>query len=261
MTATREPSAGSAFNDHFANVANHYADSRPGYPPELFAWLASQCAEHQLAWDCGTGSGQAATALAGHFRRVVASDASAAQIDQAAAHPRVAYRVAPAEHSGLDDACADLISVAQALHWFDLDAFYAEARRVLKPDGLIAAWSYGVLHAADAQVDALLQHFYHQQVGPYWPAERHHVETGYRELAFPFQAVATPAFAMRCAWPLAQLLGYLRSWSATARFSAARGYDPVAELEPRLSACWGDPGRPQRIEWPLTLLAGRRLPA
>lgn len=252
--------AGGGFNDHFGKVADHYADSRPGYPTQLFAWLAAQCAQHALAWDCGTGSGQAAVELAQHFRHVLASDASTAQIAKAGAHPRIDYRVAPAEHSDLDAACVDLVTVAQALHWFDLDAFYAEVRRVLKPGGLIAAWSYGVFKAADETIDAPLQHFYHQVVGPYWPAERRHVENGYRELAFPFQAVPAPTFAMRADWTLAQLLGYLRSWSATARFIEAKGGDPVADLESLLGECWGDAQRQRRIEWPLTLLAGR-LPA
>lgn len=258
MTATSPPSA--PFNDHFTAVARHYADNRPGYPAELFAWLANQCAEHDLAWDCGAGSGQASIALADHFQRVVASDASAAQIAQATPHPRIDYRVASAEHSSLDAASVDLLTVAQALHWFDLAAFHAEAQRVLKPDGLIAVWSYGVQHVEGEAVDALLQDFYHRVVGPYWPAERRHVENGYRELPFPFRPVAAPAFAMYADWTLAQLLGYLRSWSATARYLEAEGHDPVSDLEVQLRGCWGEPQRRRRILWPLTVLAGRRQP-
>lgn len=246
------------FNDHFASVAQHYADSRPTYPPVLFEWLASQCSEHALAWDCGAGNGQASVELARHFTQVIATDASASQIAHAVPHPRIAYRIAPAESSGLNDHCADLAIVAQALHWFDLDRFYAEVRRVLKPGGLLAVWSYGVQAVEDAKdVNAIVQHFYSEEVGPYWPPERHHVETGYRELAFPFTPVAAPAFAMQLHWNLEQLLGYFRSWSATAAYVKGKGSDPVAVLEPRLRACWGDASQPRTITWPLALLAGR----
>ena len=183
------------FSDHFALVASHYADNRPTYPAELFVWLAEQCSEHELAWDCGAGSGQASTKLALYFKRVVASDASAAQISQAIPHPVVEYRVEPSESSGLENACADIIVVAQALHWFDLDRFYAEVRRVLKPDGLLAAWSYGVLSVEGSEVNSIVQHFYHDDVGSYWPPERRHVETAYREIGFPFHRIRCRLFA------------------------------------------------------------------
>lgn len=245
------------FSDHFASVARHYADSRPTYPPVLFDWLASQCGEHGLAWDCGAGSGQASLELARHFSRVIATDASAAQIAQAAPHPRIEYRVAPAEESGLEECSADLVIVAQALHWFDLDRFYAEVRRVLKPGGVIAVWSYGVQEVENDAVNAIVQHFYAQEVGPYWPPERHHVETGYRELPFPFTPIAVPPFAMQLQWTLGHLLDYFRSWSATAAYVKAKGSDPVAALEPRLKACWGDPAQQRTVTWPLALLAGR----
>jgi SAM-dependent methyltransferase len=249
--------ADKTFVDHFAAVASHYADSRPRYPAELFAWLADQCKEHALAWDCGAGNGQASTELARYFERVVATDASEMQISQAMAHPRVEYRVAPAESSGLDNACADIVTVAQALHWFDLDRFYAEVRRVLKPGGLLAAWSYGVMTVEDSDVNSIIQRFYRDEVGPYWPPERRHVETGYREIDFPFRRIAVPAFTMRVHWKPEQLLGYFRSWSATAGFIRAHGVDPVGALLPQLLACWGDAGQARPVEWPLAVLLGR----
>lgn len=245
------------FSDHFGKVAGQYADFRPRYPDELYAWLARQCGSHALAWDCGCGSGQASVALAAHFDRVHATDASADQIAHAEAHPKVNYSAAPAERSGLPDHCADLVTVAQALHWFDLRAFYAEARRVLKPGGVLAAWTYGIHHIDDSAVNAAVRHFYHKVVGPFWPPERHHVETGYRELDFPFERIDAPAFTMTVQWPLAQLLGYLRSWSATARYVAANGKDPVEALEQQLLPLWGDPAQAREVGWPLGVLAGR----
>lgn len=249
------------FADHFAPVAADYASFRPSYPAGLFAWLAEISPGTALAWDCAAGSGQATLDLSRHFRRVVASDASAAQIAAAPPHPGVEYRVAPAENSGLADASADLITVAQALHWFDLEGFYAEARRVLAPDGVLAAWTYGVLHVAGEEIDRAVQIFYADTVGPYWPPERRLVESGYRTLPFPFAELPAPPLSMESEWHLAQLLGYFRSWSATGRFIAARGHDPVTELEQALAPLWGAPSARRRVSWPLSVRAGRKTAA
>jgi SAM-dependent methyltransferase len=249
-----------AFSDHFAPVAASYADFRPSYPGTLFAWLAARVPQHDLAWDCAAGSGQATVDLAAYFRLVVATDASQAQISLAIPQPGIEYRVAPAETSGLPDHSVDLITVAQALHWFDLARFYAEVRRVLRPAGLLAVWTYGVLAVEGEAVDSLLQRFYHATVGPYWPPERAHVEAGYRTLPFPFAEITTPRFCMEASWTLPQLLGYLRSWSATGRFIAANAYDPVEVLAGQLAPHWGDRQQPRRVTWPLSLRVGALIP-
>lgn len=247
---------GAQFPDHFSSVSRHYAEFRPTYPQPLFDWVAAHAPDRKLAWDCAAGSGQATQDLAARFDRVIATDASAAQIAAAPRHPRVEYRVAPAEQSGLPEASVDVIVVAQALHWFDLERFHAEARRVLVAGGLLAVWCYGKMRVDNECADRLLQHFYGETVGPWWPPERGHVENGYRTLPFPFEEIATPAFGIEAEWTLAQLLGYLRSWSATARFIAARGFDPVAALAHELAPHWGEGNL--RVEWPLALRAGRR---
>lgn len=246
------------FPDHFAPVARNYAEFRPTYPDALFAWLATCAPRREVAWDCAAGTGQASLGLARHFAQVVATDASAAQIAVATPHPRVDYRVAPAEASGLAAASVDLITVAQALHWFDLAAFYTEASRVLRANGVLAVWTYGVLTVEGVRVDELVQAFYHQTVGPYWPAERRHVEDGYRSLPFPFPEVAAPPFVMEAQWTGPQLLGYFRSWSATARFVSVNGFDPVEQLAQRLAPLWGDPQGTRLIRWPLALRVGLR---
>ncbi len=249
---------GSPFQDHFGSVARRYAAHRPTYPPELFAWLADRSAHRDLAWDCATGTGQAALALAEHFSEVVATDASPSQIEAASPRDNVTYRVAPADASGLPGQSADLITVAQALHWFDLDRFYAEARRVLKPDGLLAVWTYGVFRvegADTAAVQGALDRFYRETVGPCWPPERRHVEDGYATLPFPFTELAAPDLAMALDWTLADLAGYLRSWSATSRYQQQYGVDPVQGLTEELAPLWG--GGPLRVIWPLSVRIGR----
>jgi SAM-dependent methyltransferase len=245
------------FADHFSGVAGAYAENRPRYPDRLFAWLASLLARRELAWDCATGNGQAAVGLAPFFARVVATDASAAQIAAANPDARIEYRVAPAETSGLPGESVDLVTVGQALHWFDRPAFFAEARRVLRSDGVIAAWTYGASEFDDPRLDAAHRIFYSDVVGPYWPAERSLVETGYRDIDFPFEEIEAPSFEMQTHWPLATFIGYVGTWSAVTRFRQARGVDPVPELARELGAAWGDPAMMRRIRWPLATRVGR----
>ena len=243
--------------DHFSGHAAAYARARPSYPPELFAWLARQCAGRELAWDYGTGNGQAARALATHFARVHASDLSAEQVAQATPDPRITYLAAPAESSGLPDACCDLVTVAQALHWFAGDAFYAEARRALKPGGIFAAWTYTLLQG-EPELNALVEDFYRNTIGPWWPPERRWVDLGYREMPFPFEEIPAPAFEIRLEWTLEDLLAYLRTWSATQRYIKERGDDPCVELGTRLRTVWPDPQAVKPIVWPIALRCGRK---
>jgi SAM-dependent methyltransferase len=243
--------------DHFTPVASDYAEFRPRYPAELFAWLAGMSPEHRCAWDCATGSGQAAVDLAGHFEHVVATDISQAQLAAAVRHPSIDYRLVPAEACGLRDASVDLITVAQALHWLDLERFYAEVRRVLRPDGLLAVWSYGLIETDDDAVDRCIRHDYHAIIRPFWPERRRHVEDGYRSLDFPFAEIQAPAYALTTRWTLDALLGYLSSWSASARYRAAHGSDPVASFGIRLASEWGRPETPRTFRWPLALRVGR----
>jgi ubiquinone/menaquinone biosynthesis C-methylase UbiE len=250
-------SAHSTFKDHFSSLSSAYADFRPTYPPALFDWLADEAPGRSLAWDCACGSGQASVDLAARFDRVVATDASAAQIGGATPHDQIEYRQAPADASGLPDASVDLVTVAQALHWFNLPAFYAEARRVLKPGGVLAVWSYGVQTVEGEQVNALVQHFYREVVGPYWPPERKLVEEGYRTLDLPFAEFAAPPLAMTVRWPLDRLLGYFASWSATGRYIKARGENPLTDLAEALAPIWGDAEANRQITWPLAVRAGR----
>jgi SAM-dependent methyltransferase len=224
----------------------------------LFEFLAQACTERRKAWDCACGTGQATLALAELFDAVIATDASAQQVAAAPPHPNVTYRVARAEDSGLESNSIDLVTVAQSLHWFDLDPFYEEVRRVLKPSGLLAVWTYGPLHVGGDGIDSLFQEFYYQIVGPYWPPERRLVETGYRELSFPFAAMATPSFNMEVNWDRGRLLGYLRTWSATSRYVDDRGVDPVAALEERLEPIWSDVHSTRTVTWPLAARVGRK---
>jgi SAM-dependent methyltransferase len=245
-----------AFKDHFSKQAAGYAKFRPRYPQKLFDYLGSIAPSRQLAWDCATGNGQAAVGLASVFDYVIATDASEKQIVNAQPHEIVDYRLALAENSGIGSETIDLIMVAQALHWFDLDRFYAEVRRVLKPDGVLAASAYNLLHIEKA-IDEVVNQYYHEVVGPFWPPERRLVEQ-FANLFFPFHEIDAPKFEITAHWNLDYLLGYLQTWSSTQRFIAAKGGDPLEQIIDDLRTTWGKPGQTRRVTWPLIVRIGRK---
>lgn len=247
---------GEAFKDHFSSHAGAYAAHRPTYPHALAAFLADLAPGRVLALDCACGTGQLSTQLAAHFSEVVATDASAAQIGNASANPRVAYRTAPAERSGLPAGSADLITVAQAAHWLDLDAFYAEARRVARPGAVLALICYGILHV-EGPPDAVVRHFYRDVIGRYWPPERRHVEEGYRGLPFPFAELPAPDLAITVAWSLADLVGYVETWSALRGLERAVGKGALVAFHAALAGSWGPAGRRRAVRWPLSLRLAR----
>lgn len=246
------------FQDHFSAVAGRYAEFRPHYPEALFETLATLIPRTTPVWDCAAGSGQASVALARHCGHVIATDASGDQVRSALPHPKVEYRVALAEESGLPDASVGLVTVAQALHWFDLPRFYAEVNRVLVPGGVLAVWCYGINTVEDVAINRLMQEFYGVTLDAYWPPSRRLVEAGYRTLPFPYPELTLPDFRMEAAWTLDQLLGYYSTWSATNRYITATGRNPLEPLLHNLQPLWGDPQRARTVTWPLSLRVGRK---
>lgn len=245
-----------SFKDHFSGHATQYRAFRPDYPPALFKYLASVVPSRQLVWDCGTGNGQAAVALADYFQRVFATDASAGQIANAPPHPRVEFVVAPAEKCPLPDSSVDLVTVAQALHWFDHDQFYAEVRRVCRPGGLLAVWTYD-FHEVGADVDPLLDKLQTEFIRPYWPAERAFVQAGYRNIPFPFPELPVPVFVMSAEWDLPRLLGYMNTWSAVRQYEKEHGTNPIGLVAAELSRGWGDPATVRTVRWRFHVRIGR----
>ena len=243
---------------YFQHQAREYAQFRPDYPDELFRFAASLVRRHELAWDCATGSGQAAVGLAQHFGRVIATDVSAEQIASARQQSRVEYRVAPAEEGGLPNGSVDLITVCQALHWFDRPRFFAEARRVLSRDNALLITVYGDAHVrGDDELDAALHRFSKQTMRYYWPLNRELVDDLYAGLEFPFPLLPTPELKMTKQWTLAHLAGYVRSWSATTRYIQQNGRDPALLFEQKMQRRWGDPEQAREIWWPFRVFAGR----
>ena len=244
------------FRDHFSRHAAEYAAARPVYPPALFEHLAGLARSHELAWDCATGNGQAAFGLAPWFRRVVGSDASETQIAECVPHEQIDFRVEPAGRTSLAAESVDLVTVAQALHWFDLDEFYGEVRRVTRRGAVLAAWCYDLMRVTPT-VDAAVDRLYRDIVWDHWQPERAIVEAGYRTLEFPFDELEDPGFEMVHAWDLGRLRRYLETWSSVQRYRAARGSDPLAEIGDELASAWGDPARQREVRWPVFLRAGR----
>ena len=244
------------FADHFSAVAADYASARPEYPDTLFAWIASVAPATTRAWEAGCGSGQASRGLAAHFWHVFATDPSAAQVAQARGPGNLVFAIEPAERCSLPDASVDAACVAQALHWFDRDAFFAQCARVLRPGGVLVAWGYQdiVVPASLAAANDALQ----DAIRPYWPPERALIDSAYAGFDWPFPAIEVPAFELRAQCTLPRLLDYFASYSASKRCREATGRDPVAMHAPALAAAWGDPDMPRELRWPLFVHARRK---
>jgi pimeloyl-ACP methyl ester carboxylesterase len=253
---TPGPSGAAAVKDYFSGHAGCYEASRPDYPQALFDYLASLCPRRELAWDCATGNGQAAVPLARYFSVVLATDVSRKQIDQARACERVHYSVAAADRASIANGSVDLVTVAQAIHWFDLRRFYAEVARVTRSGSIVAVWCYE-MHSISPEIDRIVQRLYSDIVGPDWPPERRLVENGYRTLPFPFEELAVPPFEMKQQWDLNRALGYFASWSATQRYRARTGTDPLELIKPDLEAAWGELSLTRDVIWPLNVRIGR----
>lgn len=244
------------FKDHFSSQSGDYRKYRPVYPEALYKFLADHSPAHDCAWDCATGNGQAAMGLAKHFTRVIATDASSQQLGYAMQVNNIEYRCVTAEKTCIEQNSIDLITVAQALHWFDVDAFYQEARRVLKNQGVIAVWSYNLL-SISVDIDQIISHLYADILRAYWPAERQLIESGYREITFPFLRITTPAFTMQAQWNLHELTGYFQSWYAVQNYMRANNKNPVQYILPMLSSAWGNAASRKTISWPLHVLVGQ----
>ena len=242
------------FVERFSACAPQYAAHRPSYPAVLIDWLADTADRTNLAWDCGCGSGQLSAPLAARFDRVFATDASRDQIAAAPSADNVEYHVAFADASGLPDRSVDLAVAAQAAHWFPLEGYYREVRRVCVPGGLHALISYGMATVTPA-IDSVVNHFYTETTGPYWDTARRHVETGYRDLPFPFREITPPGFEIRLEWTVAAYLGYIETWSAVRKLLSEVGTAPLEAFGRELRAVWNVQAQ-RLIRWPISMRVG-----
>lgn len=240
--------------DHFSSIAPQYALGRIGYPEELYRFLGAQCEGHDLAWDCATGSGQAALDLARTFSKVIATDISEELLALAPLHPRICYRAASAEESGIESDSVDLIAVAQALHWFDLTRFRAEVKRVLKKNGVMAFWGYN-WPVVDPEVDSVLENF-KTVICSSWPERSKLLHEGYSSIRAPLHEISAPSFEASARWELHDYLAHLRSWSATRYYRERTGEDVTEQFRPAFADAWRD-GR-VAVKWPLVLRVFRK---
>lgn len=242
--------------DRFSKQASAYAQFRPEYPQQLFEFLAQLAPARDVAWDCGTGTGQAARSLSPYFKQVLATDLSAEQIAHAHAPKNVNFQIVQAEKLIVPDSTFDLITVAQALHWFDLPSFFGLVQRALKPKGLIAAWGYGFFKITE-QVDGILDSYGREFLQKYWSTKNMLLINSYRDLPFPFERIEAPPFELKAQWSLARLKGYLNSWSATQKYKDEIGRDPFETIRAKVESCWGTPTTLRDVTWRLHILLGR----
>jgi len=241
--------------DNFSSVSDSYAKFRPNYPPAIFDFLYPLLHNKACAWDCGTGNGQLAAELAKDFIQVYATDISQSQLDHAKQAENIHYSLQPAERTNFEASTFDLITVAQAVHWFDFDQFYAEVRRVSKPNGLIALLGYELIHITP-EVDKVVRHFYKEIIGEFWDPERRYLEQKYQTIPFPFRELETPEIYNIKLWHFETLIGYLKTWSAVQHFITAKGFDPVDVIEAELREAWGT-AEVRKVSFPILFRVGR----
>lgn len=242
--------------DRFSQQAESYQKYRPTYPEDLYTFLMTLVLEKETAWDCGTGNGQVAVKLAEHFKLVYATDISENQLRQAPQLFNVIYRVERAEHTSFPDCCFDLITVAQAIHWFDFDSFYKEVKRTLKPHGTLVVLGYGLLRIDD-DINKIIDHFYKQIIGPYWDKERIYIDELYETIPFPFKEIKTPVFYNTIEWTLPELIGYLNTWSAVKIYEKEKNTNPISLIEQNLKKMWGTENSTKKITFPILLRLGK----
>jgi len=240
------------FKDYFSTQSNDYKKFRPEYPSEMIDFIVSKCTAKDAAWDCATGTGQVATMLSSHFNKIIATDASEKQIAAATPVHNIEYKISTAENSGLPDNYFDLITVAQAAHWFNLPKFYEEVKRVAKPNAVLAVWGYAN-HTINPEIDAVVWKLYHDILNDYWPKERFIVEQGYKDIMLPFKKIDAPSFSITKNVNLPQLLGYLFTWSATQQYILKNNQNPVELIYDELLSTWGDASNEHIITWPVFL--------
>ena len=242
--------------DRFSTQAADYARYRIAYPAELYDWLLPLVESRERAWDCATGNGQVAAVLADSFIRVDATDLSENQLAQAPPRPNIHYQQATAEHTPFPNQRFDLITVAQAVHWFDGEAYHREVRRVARPGALLVEWGYQLCRLETSELNQVLDAFHDVTSGPYWDANRRHIENEYANLLFPFADVQWARFAVVKHWTADDMLNYLRTWSATANYARQHaGADMVALVADELTRLWGPQVRP--AVFPIFARAGR----
>jgi len=241
--------------DNFSSQSDRYAKYRPHYPEEFYAYLNSLLPIKENAWDCGTGNGQVAFELAKSFKSVFATDISQSQLNNAQKAENISYSVQAAEKTDFQKELFDLVVVAQAIHWFDFEKFYAEVNRTARKNALICVLGYGRISISET-VDSVITNFYKNVVGPYWDVERRYIDQHYETIPFPFHELSTPRFAIELQWNRSHLLGYLNTWSAVKHFTRKNGYNPVEELQEEIASLWKDTEKMQ-VQFPILLRIGR----
>ncbi len=246
--------------DYFSSHAATYAQFRPVYPQALYDFLLQLVPNKKVAWDCGCGNGQVANALSNHFEHVEATDLSRKQIHHAITKPNIEYHIAPAEQTPIESNFVNLVTVAQALHWFDIEAFYGEVQRVSTEDAIIAIWCYSLMEI-NPEVDAIIHRLYSETLGvQYWDPARRFIDEHYKTIPFPFEEIESPDFSIQVSWTLAQVLGYFSSWSAVQHYIQKNNTNPVDLYVQELERAWSGK-ETMDIKFPLYLRVGKVKPA
>lgn len=243
------------FKDYFSSLAKEYSKYRPVYPDVLFRFLNSLVKDHNTAWDCATGSGQAALGLTPYFKQIIATDASASQLEHAVKHSKITYIKVPAENPGLEHSSVDLVTVATAIHWIDSPKFFKAVKQVLKPGGVIAVWTYAQANISEI-IDKVSLRYSDDVIGKHWPEENKKI-SDFNKIEFPFDEIISPAFKITALWSLTDYLNYIFTWSATQKYIQECGVNPLDIMRNEFESVWGNPADKKPVTWKLKIKTGR----
>jgi hypothetical protein len=243
--------------DNFSHNPSGYATYRPSYPDAIFQELPKLIPSTSRAWDVGTGNGQVAVKLSAFMNHVEATDISAAQMSKATLSSKISYSVQPAEKTNFEDDTFDLITIGQAIHWFDFDKYYAEVYRVAKDQAIIEAIGYDLIKINPA-VDKIIDHLYSGILKDYWDPERKYIDDQYRTIPFPFEEIPLPNDPIKVNWTLDHLIGFLNTWSALKHYRTKKNDNPLDSIKSDLREAWGK-NESKLCNFPIISRAGKIL--
>lgn len=230
-----------------ASHARIYSKFRPTYPKALLdiltGYLVRSGSDQDTVVDIGCGSGQSTFYLQDSFKHCIGVDISKAQVQEAQKKceemhcKNVEFRVGNGMDLPMETASANAVTIAQAWHWMaNLEKFYSECKRILKPHGCLAVYGYGNVHLKNELCNQLVRDFYKNTLTGCWHKERCHIDNEYAEVDLPFSNVERHDIEMPKTYTVEDFIGYVSTWSGYEKYCAINPNNTVLQdLQEKIS--------------------------